>query len=365
MESPPDLRGLARIPTLKPERKPLKYPEKVTTSFVHVGRHRPSVLKNEKVKYLTYDGSFLGRLDWHQTVTWWEPQPFDSKPTVMYAMFMFNGHEYPVILKKNSAQKRDQLIIDEIKPLFGLKKMGTHSVKLSGIPHVLPRGRLHVEDKWSYYFVFRATTFLDRNNQIMFQQLTPLSKFNWFPEPGEEPDQNHRDFYDEVQRIFIFRDIVRVVRTTLDDILVRTDPLTLYSISETSVRPPNEACTPLSLARGQLQAKLVESYFPEPRNRAETIIRMLGLTSSNYPERLDRLRYAISEIIFRIDNNKIWLVDQIINRLTDDLQVFYSIEAESNKLSEAESHRSFDEAMEFALEKSMGQSMNLLLFGED
>lgn len=356
---------MARVTNLKPARRPIKYPEKVTSSFVSVSRHKSSFYSNDEVPYLMYDGSFLGRLNWHQAVTWFEPQPHDSTCKIMYAMFMYNGHEYPVILKRNTANKKDQLIIDEIKPLFGLKKMGTHLVKLYGIPHIRPHNRLFIEEKWSYYFVFRATTFLTENGDIRFQQLTPLSKFNWFPEPGEEVQQYHRDFYDEVQRIFIFRDVARVFGSSLDDIIVRTDPLTLYSISETVIRLPNEACTPLSVARGNLGARLVESYFPEPKSRVETIIRMLGLTSSNYPERLDRLRYAICEIIFRIDNAKIWLVDQIINRLTDDLQVFYSIEAESNKLSETESPRSFDEAMELALERSIGQSMNLLLFGED
>ena len=73
-----------------------------------------------------------------------------------------------IILKRNSAGSTDQLIVDELKPIFGLHKMGTHAIRLRGVPRKINNNHpwivsgsdgdvanIYIELKWSEYFIFK------------------------------------------------------------------------------------------------------------------------------------------------------------------------------------------------------------------
>ena len=89
-------------------------------------------------KVLTYDGSNLGEFDFMSVVSWCHPcteVTSGMKAVALFAVINLPGLIEPqhVILKRNCAGHTDQLVVDELKLVFSLHKMGTHAIRLRGI----------------------------------------------------------------------------------------------------------------------------------------------------------------------------------------------------------------------------------------
>src|SRR5690606_4606879 len=121
------------------------------------------------------------------------------------------------------------------KPIFGLQKMGSHSIKLKGIPRKIdpnhqwlidgPQGQIintYIVPQWSNYFVFQATTTLNKDGTRIFTPLLSLKDTVWFDaaNPNSITPQQ-KTFAYEVRKIFLFRDLLRISDTNLNNILVK------------------------------------------------------------------------------------------------------------------------------------------------
>lgn len=291
---------------------------------------------------LKYDGFHLGSFEFNDVVKWsWPCTKTTSglKTVTLYVMLKLSGWtaEIPVILKRNCAAGNDQIVIDELKPLFGLRKMGTHRIRLHGIPRRIQSdlpwilettagNRLNValELKWSEYFVFRACTYTDKLGKMTFVQYPKLQDTPWVPSVSNEIKEGHRKFFFEIQKILIFRELLRVSDTNLTNILVRINPhkkgstISPLSVDEMTIKNASDNYRKIPEA-------IEKFFFSKLNTKTEVIIRMLGLTKEDYTSQVETLRNAITQIIIRIDENRIGLVDDVINNIIDRVTLYYRL----------------------------------------
>ena len=74
-----------------------------------------------------FDGSHLGTHAFASIVKWCSPYDTNSQRLIptLRALIFVNGQYHAVLLKKNTTKLRTQCFIDELKPLFNLRKIGT------------------------------------------------------------------------------------------------------------------------------------------------------------------------------------------------------------------------------------------------
>ena len=291
---------------------------------------------------LSFDGSALGAYEFGEVIDWCWPcsrATSGQKPVILYALLKLiqpdkTVTKYPVVLKRNCSGRDDQAVIDELKPLFGLQKMGSHRIRLHGIPRKMnetepwliqtPQGDVlnaYIFPQWSEYFIFRAATTTDKEGKLQFIPLPNLKETVCFPTSTAEIKPGHREFYYEVQKIFVFRDLIRVSDTNLSNVLLRTLPkgkIVPLSIDEMRIKLPGEPCR-------QLTQELEKFFFGKTTSRTEALIRMLGLKLETYRDQIETLRNAMSRVITRVDEEKLWIVDSVIAQITDRVSLYYNV----------------------------------------
>ena len=82
-----------------------------------------------------FDGSHLGTHTFASIVKWCSPYDTNSQRLIptLRALIFVNGQYHCVLLKKNTTKLRTQCFIDELKDLFGLRKIGTNTIDLDGV----------------------------------------------------------------------------------------------------------------------------------------------------------------------------------------------------------------------------------------
>lgn len=298
-----------------------------------------TVENSSQPKVLAFDGSYLGEFNMRSVVVWVRPcsaRTSGMKPVVLYAIVNFSGHNFPVILKRNCSGKRDQNIVDELKPLFGLNKMGSHSIRLKGIirkqdpkldwivngPHG-PVYNMCIEEKWSDYLLFRADIHTHKDGRFDFIEYSTLENTICFPTVSSDITPRARLFFYEIQKILVFRHLLRISGTNMSDILVRParnpeEMPTALSIDEMSVKAPNENYKKIS-------DKIEALFFIKTTSRSQVLMKMLNLNRDDYPDKIEAIRNSMIKIITRIDETKLWLVDTVVNQLVDRAQDYYTI----------------------------------------
>lgn len=337
---------------------------------------------------LPFDGSHLGAYEFGDVIHWAFPYvPGTSGHKVVpFKAIMKLRHpdgkiqHYPVILKRNTSGRSDQAVVDEMKPLFGLQKMGTHRIRLHGIYQKvhkdLPWLLLGADGKeianaqfvqqWSEYYIFRASTGRRKGStgtKISFHYFIPLNEAMYYPFLKEDVTEEHKRIYQEIQKIYVFRDLFRVSSSNGRDVLIRFHPssseqfkalfyrnsplqrrehvdphdnipkcnllpitcrpsdeqnrLIPLSIDEMKVKPPGEHYKGL--------ADDVKNYCLQGTDiHAKALIKMLGLTEETYPQQIELLRNSMSRIISRVDEEKLWLVDSVISQIADRVRLYYN-----------------------------------------
>lgn len=287
-------------------------------------------------KFLSYDGTHLGEFEFLNVVSWCHPcskVTSGLKSVALFAIINLPGllESHHVILKRNCAGHTDQLVVDELKPIFSLQKMGSHAIRLRGIPRKYnnmypwivdgPEGEVintYIHIQWSEYFVFRATITKDNTTEkVTFVPLPTLKDTQWLPTTASEIKKGHKKFYFEIQKILIYRELMRIGNTNLSDILVKN--ITPLSIDEMIIKEPV-----VDFDNGRkITQELEKFFFPKTTSKTEIIVKMLGLTKENYCDQVEIIRNSMTKVINRVDHNKLWLVDDIVNQLTDRCTIYY------------------------------------------
>lgn len=282
--------------------------------------------------FLPFDGTHIGDFEFSAVVNWIYPcskTTTRGKTVTLFAILNLPNVEEKqyVILKRNRTNLTDQLVIDELKPIFGLKKMGTHTIKLKGIAKkhdknypwlvTMPDEQIitnvQIDYKWSDYLVFPATIKKDPTGKVDFVPLSSVGSTIWLPSVQSEIKEGHKKFYYEIQKILVFRDLMRISETNLNDIMIKN--LLPLSIDEMVIKHDFK----------KLSDEIERFYFLKLTTRSEVMIKMLGLSKEDYQDKIEILRNSMINIIGRVDESKIWLVDDVTNQIIDRCNIYYKL----------------------------------------
>jgi len=234
---------------------------------------------------LTFDGSGLGaNLFADVILEMMIVNPQKTRTLTLSCTFRWKEKLYPVYLKK--ATKKIQILLDEIKPLFGLKKMGTHFI-------VLDQSVSQHEDELK--LTRRRTQYLliKRENETLYNDLNSIL----FPSRPSEIKMKHKLLYKDLQKIIFFKELFRI-SVGFEDILIKydqtTDTFQSLSINETVFK---------ELGSEYKLTKKIQDTFMEGRKyvRENLLIDMFGLTEENYEEKLRKLEEEMTIIVSSCD----------------------------------------------------------------
>lgn len=262
-----------------------------------------------------WDGSDLGERSWDSFVLRWYPalpKTCGSKPTTVLAWVQGPTAPVPVYLKPNFSGTLDQVIVDELKPLFGVEKMGTHLVTIDkvvtkrskGADWYTETGQLQCDPipRKAVYFLFRAV--VDSNG--VFTRGTMLREYKniqWLTF-GEK-------FLDDIRRIYLFRLCLRVSDTCPSNVLVMTGAGVYrgFSVDEMAIKGKEETCR--DVPKGDRTI-----LFPPTLNQSDLLSRMIveGCPTGEDPNHLPS---RVNDVLLRVAPGKDyrWALDQLIEKV--------------------------------------------------
>lgn len=174
-------------------------------------------------------------------------------------------------------------LIDELKPVFGLQKLGTHWCKHGGKIYVLIRCIMTEEG-----YIKEETTL------NMVTEVTPLLKL-------------------QIQEIFAFRELLGVTCSYESSIIIREKKNNTYPIS---FYEPNMATVDTKV----IPFNVLDKWF-EDSSIDEVVKRLCRIhTIDRIGTVLHNIRSQIDEIVERVDRRTISYKSCIMNRITERLQ---------------------------------------------
>lgn len=184
------------------------------------------------------------------------------------------------------------IIIDEIKPCFGLYKVGTHRAYVEGTGQViLYKVRLNPQGK-----ILKELSLPDIKSIISFWDAETAGKFKR-----------------EVRNIFAFRELLGIPSSFERNITICTDCYTgsYHLISQ-------RECTSNHSTYGTVLASSVHDFWFKEESVNSTVKRILRIVNEDdVTIKIFNIRYKIQNVIERIDRNMIYLVDSICQRITN------------------------------------------------
>jgi hypothetical protein len=192
------------------------------------------------------------------------------------------GENVETVIVKNSSHTV-ACLMDELKPVFGLEKIGTHWVKLHG----------------KIYILFRPER--DRDGQIL-EELT-LDDYKY-----------DKAIVREVQKIFLFREILGVTQNMEKNVILRIRGLYIQPLSfyESNLKP--------SQAGKVLSNIILDKWFKDV-DLDQAVADFFHITSiEEINGILLPLRQHLEEVVDRTDPSSIMYVDEICSRIRSRLQ---------------------------------------------
>lgn len=286
--------------------------------------------ENEYV--LPFNGSYLGSYRFLQVIPWFCPvqeNTIRNKIPVLMVFLTIENIRIPVFLKKSYNKGIDQCLIDELKPIFGLKKMGTHRITLDMIPEKKTNGpwidkdlniNIVLRQKKTEYLICRADTRICEDNSRQFIMHKNIIDYEWIQ---TNPDKNYglnQYIYFEIQKIFFFKELFRLSNNDADNILIKENlnevPI-IFSISDKRIINLDTDKIP------QLGTEIDKFFFPKLNSRHKLLASIFELSETNFQGRLCKLKDECYKIIDRFDQNKIWIVDYVFKKLYDMCDIYF------------------------------------------
>jgi hypothetical protein len=186
-----------------------------------------------------------------------------------------------IVLAKSSTSTLPCLI-DELKIIFGLEKIGTHWLKLNGKIYIISQ--------------------LELENGDVLDEIT-LDQYKY-----------DRNIEDEVQKIFMFRELLGLTMNFEKNILLRKKQFYIQPISfyETGMHP--------SKSGKVLPNTILDKWFKNTDLDSETCKFFNIDNIENMNEVLLDLKTKLEKIFNRVDPNSIMNIDEILSRIRSRLQ---------------------------------------------
>jgi len=232
-----------------------------------------------KISPFTWDGSHLG--SFKEDILHW----MVDQGELHYCCLTIDNVSIIAIIKQT--KDRFPSMVDEMKPIFGLHKLGTHTISLSSKLHLLIycpliNGQLPIEPK--------------------------LSNFDKAVE-----------FKEQIQNIFAFREILGLNVSFESSIRIRTDGQITYPVSF------REASSIVEKQTVALPGTIINKWFAS--STVSAVAKRITGWSNNIEviDLVTDLRKKIEMIINRIDKDFIFYSAYIVSRIQNRLEVSSSI----------------------------------------
>nr|QBK84673.1 MAG: uncharacterized protein LCDPAC01_01540 [Pithovirus LCDPAC01] len=259
---------------------------------------------------LQFDGSYLGTYG-KDDICLVGPTKIKTKGNSypkLFVLLRIRNEYTPCILELDRKRNSYACIVDEFKPIFGLKKIGTHSITLKvglsrrdktkilwvndGVSNVV-----FVSDKKTKFIVYRAD-YWETQGEITFKKPVLLS------------DESLSKHIEDVRKIFMFRYIVRIKETSFSDIEISDK--TILSVNENNTVYTDED----RVKRMRWGNKKINSLlFPDMKTKREVLGKLVKGTTME--ETMVWLSCQLDPIINRINRDYIGLSDVIKDSIYD------------------------------------------------
>lgn len=232
-----------------------------------------------KISPFSWDGSHLGSFT-SDIVHW-----IVDYGELHYCCLTVDGVSVVSLIKQS--KDRFPAIVDELKPIFGLRKLGTHTINLAGKLHLLTYCRLV-------------------NGQ-------PLD------EPKLSNVESTAKYKDQVQDIFAFREILGLNSSFESSIRLRDDGQEIYPVSF------REASSIVEKEKTALPGTIISKWFGQ--TTVSTVTKRITGWSAQIDkvELVAELRKKIEGVINRIDKDFIFYSVYIVSRIQGRLETSSSI----------------------------------------
>lgn len=272
-------------------------PPSIPPSKSLINNYKEKTLKEDKnFKFLSYekelpwDGTYLGILPEGSVII--EQEIRGNK----YWRLDINGFNIICIIRTITSPI--PCIIDEIKVLFGIPKLGTHYARYKNNTYILIKARL----------------FLNDMKQEIVQEEETLKEC-------QSKSLNTEKFKEKIIRMYTFRDTVGITKTYDSSIIVRWEKM---ETEEGYIR-----CEPYPISFYEPNVKLTEDYilpqtvlnkwFDEQSPGPVLKAMLKAYTEADLVSVVSRMRFSIARIIKNIDPDYIHLESTIIRRVSSRL----------------------------------------------
>lgn len=175
---------------------------------------------------LNFDGSNLGTFDYADAISsWWLPAHNIRQrgPGVIHTFFRLDDQprRMPILLMRSTTPTIEPVLIDELKPLFGLCKNGFHRLSLK---HHMRKTKLSLP--WIIGHT-QNICYNSRQGQFLATPDTPfipLSTATIRPFAETDATNGHRRLHQDIQKTFVFLDLVGS-SCRIENIMLRPHPL--------------------------------------------------------------------------------------------------------------------------------------------
>jgi hypothetical protein len=290
-----------------------------------------------------FDGSDLGNYEWDVIHKFWIVNP-ESKitPNLIAEITLFDQQISVWMIRIRG--DTDDCMIDELKPLFGLVKSGSHRIHIKGVPKIynpayqwlLPNGQINgyidVKD-----FVEYLLMPIEAKSTGVFVTYPSLTSVVWYPNNESDVTPKHRKFFGEVQKVLLFRELFRVSTTDLDRIHIRQADEAISDNMPITMK--DHHVRDFNLPFAGIDDKIARMYFPFAESKGKTLVGCLSLTKSNYHDQLMMLRINIENIIERTRPNRVWLANYAYEQMLALTNLYFSIvQIQHENLEDKEQH---------------------------
>jgi hypothetical protein len=151
---------------------------------------------------LLFNGGFLGEHNFHDVIYYWHPISMsfaDPKGLWFEAILLFEGLQYPIWMRKVLKEKLNEIVfIDELKGLYGVEKIGTHTACLYGYPQQNSDG-LWVDTQTKGHFIcFKIAVGITSEGRYDFNDPQPLISLDDDDEKTQDVIRRHLIFFELV-----------------------------------------------------------------------------------------------------------------------------------------------------------------------
>ena len=200
-------------------------------------------------------------------------------------------------------------ILDELKPIFGLPKLGTHWCKNNGKDNKKNKSDKKTEAK--YIILIKCNISLEGN---VLQEISLRDYMINLGATAENIDIVDNLLQLQVQEIYAFRELLGISKSFDSSIIIRKGKgKNVYPISfyEPGVLQDNGRIIP---------AIVLETWF-EDVGLDDVICKLIGINNiNNLTNRVCQIRKEIELIINRIDKENIFMVDSICSKIIQSVQ---------------------------------------------